>query len=300
MRFPVEIVRRARELVGGDFPIIYRISLLDLVEDGQTWEEVVELAHLLEDAGVTVLNTGIGWHEARVPTIITQVPRAAWVDYTARLKAEVSVPVCASNRINTPEAGRGDPRLGRGRPDLDGPAAARRRRVRQQGRRGPRRRDQHLHRLQPGLPRPRVQEPEGVVPGQPARLPRDDARAAADPGRRSRSPSSAPGRPVSPPRSPPPSADSRSRSSRSPTSSAASSSSRCRSPARRTSATRSATTAAGSRCSASTCGSASRPAACRPRDVRRRRAGHRRQAADPRDPGRRPPAGAALRRGAVG
>ena len=105
MRFPVEIVRRARELVGGDFPIIYRISLLDLVEKGQTWEETVELAHLLEDVGVTVLNTGIGWHEARVPTIITQVPRNAWVDYTARLKAEVSVPVCASNRINTPEAG---------------------------------------------------------------------------------------------------------------------------------------------------------------------------------------------------
>jgi 2,4-dienoyl-CoA reductase (NADPH2) len=103
MRFPVEIVRRTRELVGGDFPIIYRISLLDLVENGQTWEEVVELAHLLEDVGVTVLNTGIGWHEARVPTIITQVPRAAWRDYTARLKAEVSVPVCASNRINTPE-----------------------------------------------------------------------------------------------------------------------------------------------------------------------------------------------------
>ncbi len=103
MRFPVEIVRRARELVGGDFPIVYRISLVDLVDDGQTWEEVVDLAHQLEDVGVTVLNTGIGWHEARVPTIITQVPPAAWVDHTARLKAEVSVPVCASNRINTPE-----------------------------------------------------------------------------------------------------------------------------------------------------------------------------------------------------
>ncbi|WP_183094535.1 NADPH-dependent 2,4-dienoyl-CoA reductase [Nocardioides stalactiti] len=103
MRFPVEIVRRARELVGDDFPIVYRISLLDLVEHGQTWEEVVELALLLEDAGVTVFNTGIGWHEARVPTIITQVPRGIWVDHTARLKAAVSVPVCASNRINTPE-----------------------------------------------------------------------------------------------------------------------------------------------------------------------------------------------------
>lgn len=103
MRFPVEIVRRSRELVGADFPIIYRISLIDLVEGGQTWDETIELAHRLEEAGVTVLNTGIGWHEARVPTIITQVPRGAWTDYTARLKAEVSVPVCASNRINTPE-----------------------------------------------------------------------------------------------------------------------------------------------------------------------------------------------------
>ncbi|MEN8674599.1 NADPH-dependent 2,4-dienoyl-CoA reductase [Nocardioides sp.] len=103
MRFPLEVVRRARQEVGPDFPLIYRISLLDLVEDGQTWDEVVTLALLLEEAGVTVLNTGIGWHEARVPTIITQVPRGAWREATARLKAAVSVPVCASNRINTPE-----------------------------------------------------------------------------------------------------------------------------------------------------------------------------------------------------
>ncbi|ABL84072.1 MULTISPECIES: NADPH-dependent 2,4-dienoyl-CoA reductase [unclassified Nocardioides] len=103
MRFPLEVVRRSRELVGDDFPIVYRISLLDLVEGGQAWDEVVELAHGLEQAGITVLNTGIGWHEARVPTIITQVPRGAWRSATARLKAEVSVPVCASNRINTPE-----------------------------------------------------------------------------------------------------------------------------------------------------------------------------------------------------
>ncbi|GCD90332.1 FAD-dependent oxidoreductase [Nocardioides sp. LS1] len=102
MRFPLEVVRRARDLVGDDFPIMYRISLLDLVEGGQTWDEVVELAHGLEQAGVTVLNTGIGWHEARVPTIITQVPQGAWRSATARLKAEVSVPVCASNRINSP------------------------------------------------------------------------------------------------------------------------------------------------------------------------------------------------------
>ncbi len=103
MRFPVEVVRRTREVVGEGFPIIYRISLLDLVEGGQTWDEVVELALLLEDAGATVFNTGIGWHEARVPTIITQVPRGAWAWTTRRLKQEVGIPVCASNRINTPE-----------------------------------------------------------------------------------------------------------------------------------------------------------------------------------------------------
>ncbi len=103
MRFPVEIVRRTRETVGDGFPIIYRLSLLDLVEGGQTWEEVVELSGLIEDAGATVINTGIGWHEARVPTIITQVPRGAWTWTTRRLKAEVSIPVCASNRINTPQ-----------------------------------------------------------------------------------------------------------------------------------------------------------------------------------------------------
>ncbi|HEY9563691.1 MAG TPA: 2,4-dienoyl-CoA reductase FMN-binding domain-containing protein, partial [Nocardioides sp.] len=102
MRFPLEIVRRARELVGDDFMIGYRISLLDLVEGGQTWEETVELAKRLEEAGVSMLNTGIGWHEARVPTIITQVPQGAWREHTARLKPEVSIPVCASNRINSP------------------------------------------------------------------------------------------------------------------------------------------------------------------------------------------------------
>ncbi|MCW2855377.1 MAG: 2,4-dienoyl-CoA reductase [Marmoricola sp.] len=103
MRFPVEIVRRTRERVGEGFPIIYRLSLLDLVEGGQTWDEVITLAHLVEEAGATVINTGIGWHEARVPTIITQVPRGAWTWTTARLKDAVSIPVCASNRINTPD-----------------------------------------------------------------------------------------------------------------------------------------------------------------------------------------------------
>ena len=103
MSFPLEIVRRVREATGPDFLLQYRISLLDLVEGGQTWEETVELAQRLEEAGVDVFNTGIGWHEARIPTILTQVPRAAWVDTTARLRPEVGVPVIASNRINTPE-----------------------------------------------------------------------------------------------------------------------------------------------------------------------------------------------------
>ncbi|CUR54935.1 2,4-dienoyl-CoA reductase (NADPH) [metagenome] len=103
MRFPIEIIRRTRELVGPDFLLQYRISLLDLVEHGQSWEEVVTLAKALEEAGVDVFNTGIGWHEARVPTIITQVPPGAWRSATARLRPELSVPVCASNRINTPE-----------------------------------------------------------------------------------------------------------------------------------------------------------------------------------------------------
>lgn len=104
MRFPVEVVRRTRELVGDGFPIVYRMSLLDLVEDGQTWDEVVELALLVEQAGADVINTGIGWHEARVPTIITQVPRGAWTWTTKRLREHhLGIPVCASNRINTPE-----------------------------------------------------------------------------------------------------------------------------------------------------------------------------------------------------
>ena len=103
MRFPVEVVRRIRETLGDDFLVMYRLSLLDLVEGGQTWDEVVALAKALEEAGASVLNTGIGWHEARVPTILTQVPRGAWTWTTARLKPEVGIPVCASNRINTPE-----------------------------------------------------------------------------------------------------------------------------------------------------------------------------------------------------
>ncbi|GAA1526079.1 NADPH-dependent 2,4-dienoyl-CoA reductase [Nocardioides humi] len=102
MRFPVEIVRRIRQELP-DFFVMYRMSLLDLVPDGQTWDETVELAHRIEAAGASVVNTGIGWHEARVPTIVTSVPRGAWVDSTLRIKQELGIPVCASNRINTPD-----------------------------------------------------------------------------------------------------------------------------------------------------------------------------------------------------
>ncbi|RYU10145.1 NADPH-dependent 2,4-dienoyl-CoA reductase [Nocardioides iriomotensis] len=103
MRFPVEIVRRTREALGDDFLLMFRMSLLDLIPAGQTWDETVALATALEEAGASVINTGIGWHEARVPTILTQVPRAAWTWTTARLRPELGIPVCASNRINTPD-----------------------------------------------------------------------------------------------------------------------------------------------------------------------------------------------------
>ena len=103
MRLPVEIVSRLREAVGRDFIIVFRLSLLDLVPDGSSWDEVVKLARALEAAGVTILNTGIGWHEARVPTIATSVPRAAFTWVTRKLKGVVKIPVCTTNRINSPE-----------------------------------------------------------------------------------------------------------------------------------------------------------------------------------------------------
>ena len=102
-RFAVEIVRRTRQAVGPDFIIIYRLSMLDLVEGGQSWEDVVTLAKEVEAAGATIINTGIGWHEARVPTIVTSVPRAAFTWVTGKLKPHVSIPVVTSNRINMPE-----------------------------------------------------------------------------------------------------------------------------------------------------------------------------------------------------
>jgi len=103
MRFAVEIVRRVREACGPDFIIIYRLSLLDLVEDGNQWQEIVAQAKAIEAAGATIINSGIGWHEARIPTIVTSVPRAAFVEVTAKLRPHVRLPLIATNRINMPD-----------------------------------------------------------------------------------------------------------------------------------------------------------------------------------------------------
>ncbi|WP_108484415.1 NADPH-dependent 2,4-dienoyl-CoA reductase [Oceaniglobus ichthyenteri] len=105
MRLPVEVVRRVRAAVGADFIVIYRLSMIDLIPEGQTWDEVLTLARAIEAAGASMLNTGIGWHEARVPTIATSVPRAAFSWVTGKLMGEVAIPVITSNRINTPEVG---------------------------------------------------------------------------------------------------------------------------------------------------------------------------------------------------
>lgn len=103
MRFALEIVKRTREKVGKNFIIIFRLSMIDLVQDGSSWEEIVTLAKELEKAGVSIINTGVGWHEARVPTISTRVPRAAFTWVTKKMKMEISIPLIATNRINMPE-----------------------------------------------------------------------------------------------------------------------------------------------------------------------------------------------------
>ncbi|HEX7817412.1 NADPH-dependent 2,4-dienoyl-CoA reductase [Dyella sp.] len=103
MRFALEVVERTREAVGKDFIIIYRLSMLDLVEGGQDWNEIVTLAKGVEKAGASIINTGIGWHEARIPTIVTSVPRAGFAWVTAKLKGEVAIPLITTNRINMPE-----------------------------------------------------------------------------------------------------------------------------------------------------------------------------------------------------
>jgi 2,4-dienoyl-CoA reductase (NADPH2) len=103
MRLPVEIVKRVRKATGPDFIIIYRLSMLDLVDDGSSWSEIVELAQAIKDAGATIINTGIGWHEARIPTIATMVPRGAFTWVTKRMKGDLAgIPLCTTNRINDP------------------------------------------------------------------------------------------------------------------------------------------------------------------------------------------------------
>ncbi len=103
MRLPIEVVKRVRAAVGADFILIYRLSMIDLIPNGSTWEEVVRLAKEVEGAGATIINTGIGWHEARIPTIATSVPRRAFSWVTKKLMGEVAIPIVTSNRINTPE-----------------------------------------------------------------------------------------------------------------------------------------------------------------------------------------------------
>ncbi|MEO7200163.1 MAG: FAD-dependent oxidoreductase, partial [Dokdonella sp.] len=103
MRFAIEIVRRTRAAVGPDFIIIFRLSMLDLIEDGQSREEIIQLAKAIEKAGASLINTGIGWHEARVPTIVTSVPRAAFAQVTRALRGEITLPLIATNRINMPQ-----------------------------------------------------------------------------------------------------------------------------------------------------------------------------------------------------
>ncbi|UCB54447.1 MAG: NADPH-dependent 2,4-dienoyl-CoA reductase [Thiotrichales bacterium] len=103
IRFAIEIVERTRQAVGDDWIIMYRLSMLDLLKDGSSWQEVVQLARAIEQAGATLINTGIGWHEVRIPTIAAMVPRAAFTWVTAKLKQSVAVPLITSNRINTPE-----------------------------------------------------------------------------------------------------------------------------------------------------------------------------------------------------
>ncbi|TMW64350.1 hypothetical protein Poli38472_012972 [Pythium oligandrum] len=116
IRFPLEIIKAIRQAVGKDFIIIYRLSMIDLIEKGSTWEEIVELAQQIEAAGVTIINTGIGWHEARIPTIATSVPRGGFAWVTKKMMGEVNIPLVTSNRINTPDVG--DRIIGEGYADM--------------------------------------------------------------------------------------------------------------------------------------------------------------------------------------
>ena len=203
MRLPVEIVQRVREAVGRDFIIIYRLSMLDLIPDGSSWAEVVTLAKAVTAAGATIINTGIGWHEARIPTIATSVPRGAFAWVTKKMREELraaglSIPLVTSNRINMPEVaeqiladGCAD-MVSLARPLLADPDFVAKAKA------GRGERHQHLHRLQPGLPGPHLPAQDRQLPGQPARRARDRTDAAARAGAQAHSPWSAPARPAWP------------------------------------------------------------------------------------------------------
>jgi 2,4-dienoyl-CoA reductase (NADPH2) len=170
----------ARRAVGPNFILMYRHSVLDLVEGGNSWAEVVDVARALEAAGVTLFNTGIGWHEARTPTIVTSVPRAAFASVAARLKKAVKVPVIASNRINMPDDAEASDcqwhvdMVSMARPFLADPEWVNKVAA------GAGRRNQYLHCLQPGLPGPHLCQQACQLPGQPARRARDRAGVPQD------------------------------------------------------------------------------------------------------------------------
>ena len=186
-RLALEIVRQTRAAIGRDFIIIFRISGLDLVEGGGTGAEVEWLASQMEGAGATMLNTGIGWHEARIPTIAGMVPRGAFGWVSARIKAATRLPVIATNRFNAPDGAEALLASGDAGPGVDGASAARGSGPAAQGRRGARGRDQHLHRLQPGLSRPGVREQARHLPRESARGVRNRTAHRARRGRRNAS-----------------------------------------------------------------------------------------------------------------
>ena len=177
-RFPLAVVRRVRAAVGPDFLIVYRHSVLDLVEGGLAWDETVWVAEQVAQAGADLLSTGFGWHEAKVPTIAGVVPHAAFAEHIGRLKAAVPLPVTASNRINSPAVAerliaRGDADLvSMARPLLADAEFANKAIA------GTAERHHHVHRLQPGLPRPLFREPGHHLPRQPAGGARGGVRAA--------------------------------------------------------------------------------------------------------------------------
>lgn len=181
-RFPVEIIRRSRAAVGSDFIICYRLSMADYVAEGQSWDEIVALATEVEGAGATIINSGFGWHEARVPTIVTSVPGGAFVDISSAVAEHVTIG--GGVQPDQHAAGRGtDSGRNPGAADINGPADAERPGLGAQGAVQSGRRNQHLHLLQSSLPGPRICQENGVVSAQSTRRARDAVGAVPDPAR---------------------------------------------------------------------------------------------------------------------